>query len=364
MKSGQSARPDQPGHPHIPLGLGQSLGLSMAGVAGALGFIDAYALLRRRLVKWSVCILSYHRVGTDTQLPTDVPLTTPADFEKQVVYLLRRYRLMSLAAVGNAICKGTGIPRNAAVITFDDGYRDNYLHAYPILRKYSVPATVFLATAHIDEGTPFWWDRVSYAIHSTAKEKLELDRLGTYHFRTTADRWLAVRSLDIRLKQLLDHEKNLAIEELVRRLAADVPKTMAREMILTWDEVREMAKNGISFGSHTVHHPTLIGLPLEQTRQEIVDSKKRIEEQVDQPVDTFAYPDGRQGNISDGIKAVLSQSGYVCAVYALPNKLVSPGADPYALARVSPKWDFTTFRLSVSGLHPDLASVISRMRTS
>jgi peptidoglycan/xylan/chitin deacetylase (PgdA/CDA1 family) len=123
-----------------------------------------------------------------------------------------------------------------------------------------------------------------------------------------------------------------------------------------------MAKNGISFGSHTVNHPTLIGLPLEQTRQEIVNSQKRIEENVDQPANTFAYPDGRLGNINDGIKAILRENGFVCAVYATPNKLVSPGTDPYGLGRISPKWDFTTFHLSVSGLYPDLTAMIGRLR--
>ena len=354
--------PNQSGRPHPTLGLGYRLSLRLAGVAGALGFIDAYALLRRRLFKWSVCILSYHRVGRDTEFPTYVPLTTPEDFEQQVLYLLRRYQVISLAQVGQAIREGQGIPRNAAVITFDDGYRDNYLYAYPILKKHGVPATIFLATAHIDDGAPFWWDRVSYAVHTTAVEEPETERLGTYHLRNTNDRWQAIRTMDVRLKQMLDHEKNLAIEELVKRLGADVPAPMARNMILTWDEVREMARNGITFGSHTVHHPTLIGLPLEQSRQEIADSKKRIEEKADQPANTFAYPDGREGNISDGIKTILSENGFVCAVYALPNRLVSPGADPYGLARVSPKWDFTTFLLSVSGLYPDLASVINRPR--
>jgi peptidoglycan/xylan/chitin deacetylase (PgdA/CDA1 family) len=153
----------------------------------------------------------------------------------------------------------------------------------------------------------------------------------------------------------------MAIEELVRKLGVDVPKTMAREMILTWDEVEEMAKNGVAFGSHTVHHPTLIGLPLEQARQEIIDSKRRIEEKLDQPANSFSYPDGREANISDGIRAILSDNGFVCAVYAEPNRLVSPGADPYGLARVSPKWDFTTFRLSVSGVYPDWASITSRL---
>ena len=363
MTTGQSAKPDRPGQPHVALGTGQKWGLRLAGAAGALGVIDAYGLLRRRLVRWSACILSYHRVGPDTELPTDVPLTTPADFEQQVLYLKRHYQVMSLAAMGRSIRAGEALPRNAAAITFDDGYRDNYRHAYPILKKHGVPATIFLATAHVDEGHAFWWDRVSYAVLLTSARKLESDRLGSYDLSTTPGRWEAVSIMDVRLKQMRDHEKNEAIEEMVRKLGADVPATMARDMILTWNDVREMAANGITFGSHTVHHPTLIGLPLEQARQEIVDSRSRIEEKTGQPCDTFAYPDGREGNVSPAIKSILAESGYVCAVYALPNRLVAPGADPYGLARVSPKWDFTTFRLSVSGLYPDLASVINRRRT-
>ncbi len=362
MTTTQSAEPDRPGQPHVRLGAGQRWGLRLAGAAGALGTIDAYGMVRRRLVKWSACILSYHRVGPGTELPTDVPLTTPADFEQQVLYLRRHYRVMPLSRLGRAIREGQEVPRNAAVITFDDGYRDNYLHAYPILKKHGVPATIFVATGHVDEGRPFWWDRVSCALLTTSEQKLESERLGSYDLSTTPRRWEAVATMDVRLKQMGDHEKNEAIEELVRKLGADVPASVARDMILTWDDVREMAANGITFGSHTVHHPTLIGLPLEQARQEIVDSRRRIEEQTAQPCDTFAYPDGREGNVSAGVKAILAESGYVCAVYALPNRLVAPGADPYGLARVSPKWDFTTFRLSVSGMYPDLASIINRSR--
>lgn len=362
MTASQSARPDKPGQPHVRLGTGQRWGWRLAGAAGALGALDAYGMLRRRLVRWSACILSYHRVGPDTELPTDVPLTTPADFERQVLYLQRHYRVMPLSQLGHAIREGREVPRNAAAITFDDGYRDNYLHAYPILKRHGVPATIFLATSHIDQGQPFWWDRVSYAVLTTSARKLESDRLGAYDLGTEAGRWQAVADMDVRLKQMRDREKNEAIEDLVRHLGADVPAATARDMILNWDDVREMAANGITFGSHTVHHPTLIGLPLEQARQEIVDSRRRIEEQAGQPCDTFAYPDGREGNVSAAIKAILAESGYVCAVYALPNRLVGPGADPYGLARVSPKWDFTTFRLGVSGLYPDLASVVNRGR--
>ena len=76
----------------------------------------------------------------------------------------------------------------------------------------------------------------------------------------------------------------------------------------------------------------------------------------------FAYPDGRLSNINNGIKAILRENGFVCAVYGTPEALVSSGTDPYELGRLSPRWDFSTFRLSVSGLYPDLMALRRRLR--
>jgi peptidoglycan/xylan/chitin deacetylase (PgdA/CDA1 family) len=358
----QSNLPRRTGYPHVPLSFSQRVSLPIIRAMSTLGLLDAYGMLRRRIVKSSACILVYHRVGSSCGFPSDVGLTVPEDFERQIAYLCRRHKLMSLSGLGRAIATGASIPANAAAITFDDGYRDNYVNAYPILKKYGVPATIFLATGHIDNGTPYWWDRIDYAMHASAHEKLELEQLGTYHFKSATERWLAARTIRGRLKDLLENEKNRAIERLVRSLGVDMPATMGREMILSWDEVREMAQNGISFGAHTVNHPTLIGLPLEQARREIVVSQRRIEDNLDQPADTFAYPDGRLGNINDSIKSILRENRFVCAVYATPTRFVSPGTDPYELGRVSPRWNFSTFHLNVSGVYPDLMAMKSRLR--
>jgi peptidoglycan/xylan/chitin deacetylase (PgdA/CDA1 family) len=352
------------GYPHVPLSFAQKVSLPIIRATSAAGLLDAYRLLRRCIVKSSACILVYHRVTSNCEFPSDVGFTAPEDFERQVAYLRRRYELMSLIDLGHALAANASMPSNTAVITFDDGYRDNYLNAYPILKKYDAPATIFLATGHIDGGTPYWWDRVDYAIHNTAEEKLDLEQLGTYRFKTTTERWLAARSIRGQLKDLLENEKNLVVERLVRRLGVDMPSTLSREMILSWDEIREMARTGIAFGAHTVNHPTLIGLPLEQARREIVDSKRRIEDAIDQPANTFAYPDGRPANINDSIKSILRESQFVCAVCATPTRFVSPGTDPYELGRVSPRWDFSTFHLSVSGVYPDLLAMRSRLRLS
>jgi len=345
-----------------PLTLGQRLSRPVIGAFSRLGILDAYGIMRRHLAPPAARVVAYHRVGNTYEFPSDVPLTAAQDFERQIAHLTRKYRVISLSDLGRTLGAGRSLPEKAAVITFDDGYRDNYLLAYPILKRYGAPATIFLATGHIDAGTPFWWDRVSYAVSHTSREQLDLGRLGEYRFQTVTERWLAARTIRSRLKDVLDSEKNSAIEELVGHLGADMPGPLARDLFLSWDEVREMSHNGIDFGAHTVNHPTLIGMPLGQAHSEIARSQRRIAEVVGRPVDTFAYPDGRRANITAGIKAILRELGFVCAVYGNPDALVRPGTDPYEMGRLSPRWNFNTFHLTVCGLYPDLMTLRGRMR--
>lgn len=360
--TGRTIGSNEQAHLAAPLRLGQRLSLPFVRVSSRLGLLDAYGFLRRHLAKPSARIIAYHRVGSTYEFPSDVPMIGPQAFEKQVAYLSRRYRVISLRELGSALNSGASIPAKTAVITFDDGYRDNYLKAYPILKKYGVPATIFLSTGHIDSGAPFWWDRVSYVVAQTPREQLELGQLGTYHFQTTTERWLVARSIREVVKELPDDEKNLVIGQLVSHLGVDMPRSLTKELFLSWDEVREMSQNGIDFGAHTVNHPTLIGIPLERAREEIVGSQRRIQDNLDRLADTFAYPDGRLSTVNDGIKAILRENGFVCAVYGNPDALVSLGTDPYEMGRLSPRWDFSTFHLSVSGLYPDLMALRRRLR--
>ena len=196
--------------------------------------LKAYGSLRDHLTGPAVRILAYHRVNPRYEFPSDVPLASPEDFEEEIRYLTRKYRVIPLMELCRNLTNRDRIPSDAVVITFDDGYRDNYRYAYPILRKYGVPATIFLATGHIDSGTPFWWDRLGYAVHKTAQERLSLNGLGAYSLKTDRERTVALRTISARLKELPDDEKNMVIEELVRRAGLDAPLELGREMVLSW----------------------------------------------------------------------------------------------------------------------------------
>jgi peptidoglycan/xylan/chitin deacetylase (PgdA/CDA1 family) len=173
-------------------------------------------------------IICYHCVkdeGNPNLRPAKV-----ADFENQMQYLTKVYNPISLERMALHIQNGTSMPSKSIAITFDDGYQDNYENAYPILRKYNIPATFFLTTSFIGTGEIPRWDKAYY----TAKKKL----------------------------------------------------------MLSWKQVQEMSSNGFSFGSHTITHPFLTRIPRKQAQKEIHLSKDIIEQQIGVHVTTFSYPSG------------------------------------------------------------------------
>jgi peptidoglycan/xylan/chitin deacetylase (PgdA/CDA1 family) len=195
----------------------------------------------------------------------------PALFERLVgVVRAGGYRVMPLASAAESLRRGTALPERPLVITFDDGYRSVYQAAFPILRDNGMPATVFLAV-----GDP---------------------------------------------------------AEKSRRAAADpntrLPSMEGRPM-LSWGEIREMQRGGMSFGAHTLTHPDLTRLPPADIEREMVDSKGVLEETLGEPVAGFAYPFGRY----DARSLQLARQHFACAVSDRLG-LADPGSDIHALPRV------------------------------
>jgi peptidoglycan/xylan/chitin deacetylase (PgdA/CDA1 family) len=268
-------------------------------------------LVRRRRSR-KVQILSLHRVapGEDGYL-SPLPLVA---FEERMEFLARRCSVLALDQAVDALVRHD-VPENAVVLTFDDGYRDNYLHAFPILEGLSLPATIFLVTGSIGTGRLIWHDRVFRAFGETRCVELtgfpadgqrhRLDDAGQReHARTALLRWL----------KTLDEERR---DEQIARLAERLEVEDARVsdgLMLSWDEVQRMHARGIGFGAHTVSHPVLSRVSDERARQEIDASKREIEARLHCPVRAFAYPNGSQRDFSAATKRLLREAGFDCAV--------------------------------------------------
>ncbi|MCK4632796.1 MAG: polysaccharide deacetylase family protein [candidate division Zixibacteria bacterium] len=316
-------------------------------------FTGAWKLLRRRN-RHRLIILMYHGV-TDLDIPvwTQVRLS---DFARQMEYVAREYRSTSLEEAIKALkSKGETSDRHV-VITFDDGFRNNLQHAYPVLRRLGIPATIFLTTSLIDSVRfkgMLWTDYVTALLLNSKVNTLDANSLGLGSLDlNNNDQRMATRAIVCQhLKKLKADEKNRAINNLEQQLGpVDMESTCEALAGLSWDEVALLDKEDlVSFGAHTVNHEILTCLPMDVMKQEIIDSKHVIEQHSSKPVTAFAYPNGTRDDFDEHTKAVAA-SEFGCALTTLEG-LNEIGTDLYELKRVAigrnmKLWEF---KLSLAG---------------
>ena len=260
------------------------------------------ALPRRR---GSVTILTYHRVDEVSARPDLTPSlisATPRDFEAQVALVGRDFDPVSLDDLLAALDGGQPLPRRAVLVTFDDGYRDFAANAWPILRHASVPATLFVATAFTgDPALRFWWDRLWTAVAAADPGTIETPvgplPVGSDDARATVAR------LRTWLKDL-DHDAVLyEVDGLVEKLRRDTSGESAESAVpppsvLDWDELRQLATDGVTLAPHTRHHPLLDRVALDRAVDEISGSLADLEREtgaISAVPAVLAYPSGAAG---------------------------------------------------------------------
>jgi peptidoglycan/xylan/chitin deacetylase (PgdA/CDA1 family) len=248
-------------------------------------------------------------------------------------YVRRHYRVLSLGELLSEMERPTSVVP-AVAITFDDGYRDVFEHAFPILRRYEIPATIFAVAEAIETGTAPWYDRIflALAIHSKAILTIELDRPTEFSLQGFAARLAATDCIVRWLRTQPDCRRREFCAELNRRLP--VPEQRLQGRMLTWEHLRTMQAHGVMCGSHTVSHPVLSRLDRENLLQELCDSRLLLEQQLGRPVTDFAFPFGKPEDCTGVTAAELASCGYRSAATTISGSN-RPGANPYALRRVS-----------------------------
>jgi len=266
------------------------------------------------------------------------PETSTKVFERQIEHIAKHYNVLPLEDIAQRAHRGRSV-RGCVAITFDDGFRDNYLNAYPILRRLGLDATIFLTTGYIDSGETPWFIKLRHMFMTTQENRFHF-KLGNQEvdmpMETPPQKFACSNVAMTYLKTCPDGERPAALERLRERLKV----TVAPEgLMLDWKEIKEMAGNGMSFGAHTVNHPVLSQVTLADAEMEIRASKQRIEQELGMPVLSFAYPFGRRAEFSDRIPPLLRSLGFTCAVTTEPGSNL-PGEDLYQLKR-SPPWELS-----------------------
>jgi peptidoglycan/xylan/chitin deacetylase (PgdA/CDA1 family) len=261
----------------------------------------------------SVRILYFHCVNDEGD--PFFPAMPTAVFERQMRFLARHYRVVSLSEAARRLSEG-GPPVPVVALTFDDGYQDNYQNAFPILERYGLPATIFLTTGAIDGRELLWFEKVALALKLTSQKHidLEIDIPRRFRLGTEAERLRAQGQIHAILRNLPDTERCRWVGEILTLLGGCDPRS---EKMLTWDQIRFMNQRRIDFGGHTVTHPFVSRLLPTQATWEASECKKRIETELQTPVEHFAYPHGREVDFAAWNKQVLQEAGYRTAVSTL-----------------------------------------------
>lgn len=287
-------------------------------------------------------ILIYHRVLAEPDpLRAGEPDASTLRWQMETVG-----RVFNVLPLGEAFSRwrNGSLPSRAAAVTFDDGYADNATVALPVLRELGLPATVFVATGFLNGGRMFN-DTVIEAVRRLPAQPFDLAQLGidgldgTRPLKGDAERAALI-------SQLLPHFKYADAthrQAMMQRLESLVPASLPDDLMMTDDQVRQLAAAGIDIGAHTVTHPILRTLGDAAAAREIGDSKRRLEEVTGSTVTLFAYPNGKPGD-DYGTRDVrlVREAGFRAAVSTCPG-VAGPDTDPWQLPRFTP-WDRTPGR--------------------
>jgi len=317
-------------------------------------------------------ILHYHRFSSSARPSA----TAVSVFKEQLAYLTGRYEIVPLSVIVDCLAKGAALPRRAAAITVDDGYRDFYELALPLLERFKVPATVFVVAEFVDRDVWLWTDKVRYLLRRASPgpvtelvSQLSGKVPATQRFRTPSPEYAGsleaqVATMDLPvlderalseatdginsvLKTFPMVQREAIVAELASRLGVILPEHPPDDYeALSWEELRELAGSGIDIGSHSMTHPILTLESDQRLRYELRESKSKIERLTGRAVTLFCYPNG---DYDKRTMLETERAGYVGAVTCRPG-LNSAAENPFELQRIHTNDDLPHFLQSTSGL--------------
>jgi peptidoglycan/xylan/chitin deacetylase (PgdA/CDA1 family) len=295
------------------------------------------ARLGQRLNRVRPLVLLYHGVTDQIKfLPVQnyhgkqVPFDA---FHRQLKWLKKYFTVVPLAEIEKLVVNQQLADQPLCAITFDDGYRNNFLQAFPVLKAENIPATFFLTGNFVDQQIPLWTDRLEFCL---------------------ANDTIAYAKIRQELKSCSEAEK--------QRQLAELEITTGRKLDLTdhsayapinWNEAKIMADSGMTFGAHTMTHPILGRLNYEEQEREIINSKILIESKLGR-CPHFAYPNGQSGDWDNQTLAIVQNAGWKAAWSTIPQRVNPQQDEPLTLPRITiaAYHDDHRFRTLVSGLIP------------
>ena len=319
------------------------------GLKGMLANSPGFLAIAAWYTRYTPKILMMHRFCRGPQ--ENMHAMAGPVFERQLRFLDGgKWNVISLRQYLELRTSRRPVPPYTVILTIDDGYRDFYAIAYPLLKKHNLPATFFVTTRFVDGDFWLWHDRIDYALRTTRKQTFQLDfpdarRSFTMH--GDEDIHQVWQALSDHCVSVPNREKWATIRRLEETLHVSPPSEVPLAYAAaTWAHLREMAADGIEIGAHSVSHPILSKISPENLANEIAGSKNAIESELRQPVVSFCYPNGQEEDINNQVVAHVQKAGFSGATYGCHLDF----SDLYKLPRMGIGNDMVDFRWKVSGL--------------
>jgi peptidoglycan/xylan/chitin deacetylase (PgdA/CDA1 family) len=294
------------------MGRREQLATLLARAGGPATILHVRSPLRIPLLS----VLTYHHVcepSGDYAFDPDTADVTPAQFQRHMDLVRRHFTVITVDQLVAALDGGTNLPPNPCMVTFDDGYRSNLTVALPILRRLGLTAVFFIATSFVSERRLYWWDRIAWLVkHARGRE-----------LRLTYPRPLTVPLADPAgargvLNGLVKDEQGLDLERYLVEIARAAELTwtpalerqLADQLIMTWDEVRQLRDAGMDIESHSRHHRVLQTLDDAALVSELAGARDDIAREMGRPARVIAYPVGRRILPYPKVRAAVAAAGY------------------------------------------------------
>jgi len=319
-------------------------------------------------------ILLYHRV---TNLQTDPQLLSvnPDHFTEHLEYISEHYNPISLSELHKAINIGQ-IPDKSVVITFDDGYADNFLNAKSLLERYNIPATFFVTSGYVGSEKEFWWDDLERLLLLPDHLPDHLDLMISGKFMSwnlynemesaegfeqgiQRENWNVLMNSDPGPQYGLYRDLHRLLKPLPSAQQDSILITLARwtglprtgritHRSLALEELKHLDEGDlVEIGAHTVTHPMLSMQPYETQKEEILKGKQSLEKILNHPVQSFSYPFGGYGDFNNNTVTAVRAAGIPIACANYGSTLIK-SMDVYRLPRVLVRdWNQELFSLKI-----------------
>lgn len=316
---------------------------SISKILSYSGILYLNSLLSQK----KLTIITFHRVVPSSikdNSPNKSMMTSVSQFDEFIKMVSLYANSFTLETAVSHIEYKMPFPPRSVVITFDDGYEDNYTHAFPILKKYNVPATIFLSTKYIDQNKQwFWWDEIEYFFTQNKGEKLKYNKNISPKLIDTINRLIDTQENKTTAVRTFIHDLYNITEKERETLIRFIQKEHKSKLMLTWNQIRSMTYL-FGVGSHTVNHIFLNTLSSSELSYEFDQSKSLIEQETGRGCSYICYP---AGFVTEKVIKQAKKSEYKYGVTTVPinNSLKT---DPYLLNRKDSGYFFINNKLKKS----------------